>query len=190
MYLKVSPIRGTRRFQVCGKLAPRFIGPFPVLEKIGAVAYKIKLPEEMLDVHDVFHVSQLKKCLRVPEEQVAPDTLDPQDDLHYREVPMKILDTMTRKTRTSSVTLYRVQWSRQSEAEATWEREDALRAKFPHLFESQPNLEGEIPCKWDRFVTPHFSRRLKPCLTPLNPLINFLSNLAKKIKKKIIKIYL
>ena len=89
MYLKVSPIRGTRRFQVRGKLAPRYIGPFPIIKKVGAVAYKLQLPAEMSDVHDVFHVSQLRKCLRVPEEQVAPETIDLQDDLRYQEVPVK-----------------------------------------------------------------------------------------------------
>ena len=65
-YLKVSPIRGTQRFQVRGKLAPRYIGPYQIIEKIGAIAYRLELPLEMADVHDVFHVSQLKKCLRVP----------------------------------------------------------------------------------------------------------------------------
>jgi transposase InsO family protein len=142
VYLKVSPIRGTRRFQVRGKLAPRFIGPFPILKKVGAVAYKIQLPEEMSDVHNVFHVSQLRKCLRVPEEQVVQDTIDLQDDLRYQEVPVKILDTVTRKTRTSTVKLCRVQWSRHSEAEATWEREEALRAEFPHLFQDPPESRG------------------------------------------------
>jgi hypothetical protein len=68
VYLKVSPIRGTRKFQVRGKLAPRYIGPYQVLQRIGAVAYRIRLPEEMSDIHNVFHVSQLKKCLRVPQE--------------------------------------------------------------------------------------------------------------------------
>ena len=86
------------------------------------------------DVHDVFHVSQLRKCLRVPEEQVAPETIDLQDDLRYQEVPVKILDTVTRRTRNSEVRICRVQWSRHSEAEATWEREDAFRAEFPSLF--------------------------------------------------------
>jgi ribonuclease HI len=142
VYLKVSPIRGTRRFQVRGKLAPRFIGPFPILKKVGAVAYKIQLPEEMSDVHNVFHVSQLRKCLRVPEEQVVQDTIDLQDDLRYQEVPVKILDTVTRKTRTSTVKLCRVQWSRHSEAEATWEREEALTAEFPHLFQDPPESRG------------------------------------------------
>ena len=107
VYLKVSLIRGTHRFQVRGKLALRYIGPFPIIQKIGAVAYKLQLPEEMSDVHNVFHVSELK-CLRVPEEQVAPDTLDLQVDLRYQEVLVKILDTVTQKTRNSSVTVCRV----------------------------------------------------------------------------------
>jgi hypothetical protein len=81
MYLKVSLIHGTRRFRVRGKLTPRYIGPYPIIKKIGVVAYKLKLPERLADVHDVFHVSQLRKCLRVPEEQVMPNTLDLQDDL-------------------------------------------------------------------------------------------------------------
>jgi len=102
VYLKVSPIRGTRRFQVRGKLAPRYIGPYQILQRIGNVAYHIQLPKKMSDIHPVFHVSQLKKCLRVPEEQVFVDAIDLQDDLRYQELSIKILD---------------------SEAEATWERE-------------------------------------------------------------------
>jgi hypothetical protein len=123
-----------------------------VLQRIGAVAYRIRLPEEMSDIHNVFHVSQLKKCLRMPEEQISPDTIDLQD-LRYQEVPIKILDTVTKQTRTTTVRIYRVQWSRHTEAEATWEREDALRKEFPHLFRNQANLEDEIHFKWGRFVT-------------------------------------
>jgi hypothetical protein len=107
----------------------------------------------MSDIHNVFHVSQLKKCLRVPEEQIASDTIDLQDDLRYQEVPIKILDTVTKQTRTTTVRIYRVQWSTHTEAEATWEREDALRKEFPHLFRNHPNLKDEIPFKWGRFVT-------------------------------------
>jgi hypothetical protein len=145
VYLKVSPIRGTRRFQVQGKLAPRYIGPYRVLKKVGAVAYRLELPEEMSDIHPVFHVSQLRRCLRVPEgEHVPVETIDLQPDLRYQEVPVKILDTVTRRTRNSEVRICRVQWSRHGEEEATWEREEALKKEFPHLFRSQPNLEDEI----------------------------------------------
>jgi hypothetical protein len=152
VYLKVSPIRGTRRFQVQGKLAPRYIGPYQVLNKVGAVAYRIKLPEEMSDIHPVFHVSQLRKCLRVPETE--HNVIDLQKGLQYQEVPIKILDTVTKGTRNSEVRICRVQWSRHGEKEATWEREDASKKEFPHLFRNQSNLEDEIHFKWGRFVTP------------------------------------
>jgi hypothetical protein len=75
------------------------------------VAYKLQLPQEMSDVHGVFHVSQLKKCLRILEEQVTPETIDLQDDLRYQEVPIRILDTVTRRTRNSTFRICRVQWS-------------------------------------------------------------------------------
>jgi hypothetical protein len=128
-YLKVSPIRGTRRFQVHGKLAPRYIGPYKVLKRVGAV------PEEMSDIHPVFHVSQLRRCLKVLEEKRVPvETIDLQPDLRYQEVPVKILDIVVKKTRTSEVRVCRVQWSKHGVEEATWEREGALRKEYPHLF--------------------------------------------------------
>jgi hypothetical protein len=81
-YLKVSPIRGTRRFQVHGKLSPRYIGPYKVLKRVGVVAYQLELPEEMSDIHPVFHVSQLRRCLKVLEEKRVPvETIDLQPDL-------------------------------------------------------------------------------------------------------------
>ena len=161
VYLKVSPIRGTRRFQVQGKLAPRYIGPYRVLKKVGAVAYRLELPEGMSDIHPVFHVSQLRRCLRVPEKEHVPEEeIDLQTDLRYQEVPVKILDTVTRRTRNSEVRICRVQWSRHGIEEATWEREDALKKEFPHLFRSQPNLEDEIHFKWGRFVTSQKSTKL------------------------------
>jgi hypothetical protein len=75
IYLKVSPIRGVRRFGVKGKLAPRYVGPYHVLARRGEVAYQLSLLEGLSAVHDVFHVSQLKKCLRVPEEQLPVEGL-------------------------------------------------------------------------------------------------------------------
>jgi hypothetical protein len=95
VYLKVSPLRGMRRFKVKDKLSPRFIGHFRIIRQVGEMAYQLKLPDHLSDVHDVFHVSQLKKCLRVPEEQLPMEELSVQGDLTYTEYPIKILDTLT-----------------------------------------------------------------------------------------------
>jgi hypothetical protein len=92
VYLKVSPMRGTRRFGVKGKLAPRYVGPFKIIDCKGDVAYQLKLPPQLSEVHDVFHVSRLKKCLRVPEEQLPMEYLDLGGYLTYSERPIKILD--------------------------------------------------------------------------------------------------
>jgi hypothetical protein len=95
VYLKVSPLRGMRRFKDKGKLSPRFIGPFRIFRRVGEMAYQLGLPDHLSEVHDVFHVSQLKKCLRVPEEQLPMEELSVQGDLTYAEYPIKILDTLT-----------------------------------------------------------------------------------------------
>jgi hypothetical protein len=134
VYLKVSPLRGMWRFKVKGKLSPRFIGPFLILKRVGEVAYQLELPNHLADVHDVFHVSQLKKCLKVPKEQLPMEDLSVQDDLTYAEYPIKILDTLTRVTRSKVIKMCKVQWSHHGEDEATWEREEELRIDFPHLF--------------------------------------------------------
>jgi hypothetical protein len=136
VYLKVPLMRGIRRFNVRGKLAPQYIGPFKVLQRKGEVAYRLELPPNLSGVHDVFHVSQLKKCLRVPEEQAPLEGLDVQEDLTYNEHPVKILETSERVTRTGKIKVCRVQWSHHTEDEATWEREDKLRKIYPDLFAS------------------------------------------------------
>jgi hypothetical protein len=134
VYLKVSPTRGVKRFQVKGKLAPRFVGPYPIIGRLGPAAYRLKLPESMSDIHNVFHVSQLRKCLKVPESHVEEETIQIQKDLQYREKPVKILDLAIRKTRNSEVRLCKVQWTREGEEEVTWESEDSLRREYPYLF--------------------------------------------------------
>jgi hypothetical protein len=91
VYLKVSPIRGVRRFRVKGKLAPRYVGLYQILAKRGEVAYQLSLPKGLSALHDVFHVSLLKKCLRVPEEQLLMEDLEVQVDLTYIEKPTQIL---------------------------------------------------------------------------------------------------
>jgi hypothetical protein len=134
VYVKVSRMRGLRRFKVRGKLAPRFIGPFKILGKRGEVAYQLELPPQLSDVHDVFHVSKLKKCLRVPKEQIPMKDLDAKEDLSYQEYPIKILETFERITRNKRIKMCKVQWSHHTEEEATWEREEELKAEFPSFF--------------------------------------------------------
>jgi hypothetical protein len=119
VYLKVSPIRGMRRFKVKGKLSPRFIGPFKILKRVGEMAYQLELPDHLSDVHDVFHVSQLKKCLRVLEEQLPMEELSVQGDLTYTEHPIKVIDTMTWVTRNKVIKMCKVQWCHHGEDEAT-----------------------------------------------------------------------
>ncbi|WVZ63561.1 hypothetical protein U9M48_013184 [Paspalum notatum var. saurae] len=131
VYLRVSPMKGVHRFGVKGKLAPRYVGPFKILERCGPVAYCLELPPHLAAVHDVFHVSQLKKCLRVPEEAVDTSQIQIEPDLTYEEKPMKVLDQKQRSTRRKAVNFYEVQWSNHSEEEATWETEEYLQTKYP-----------------------------------------------------------
>jgi hypothetical protein len=99
VYLKVSPLRGMKRFKVKGKLSPQFIGPTRVFRQVGEMAYQLELPDNISDVYNVIYVSQLKKCLRVPEKQLPMEELSVQGDLAYTEYPIKILDTLTRVKR-------------------------------------------------------------------------------------------
>jgi hypothetical protein len=92
VYLRVSPMKGVKRFGVKGKLAPCYTGPFPILEKCGIVAYKLDLPPSLAGVHDIFHMSQLKKCLKAPVDVVLPEVTLLEADLLYPEHPMKVLD--------------------------------------------------------------------------------------------------
>jgi hypothetical protein len=105
-------------------------------------------------VHNVFHISQLKKCLRVPEEQLPLEELDVQDDLTYTEHPIKILDTTERITWSKRIQMCRVQWSHHAEDEATWEERTSYTQNFLNSLLAQPNLEDEVPFKGGRFVTP------------------------------------
>jgi hypothetical protein len=106
------------------------------------MAYQLELPASLSDVHNVFHVSQLKKCLCVPEEQLPMDELSVQGDLTCTEYPIKILDTLTRVTRNKVIKMCKVQWSHHGEDEATWEREEELRIDFPIFSLVLPKSRG------------------------------------------------
>ena len=146
-YLRVSPLRGVKRFGIKGKLAPRFIGPYKILARKGEVAYQLELPEVLSAVHNVFHVSQLKKChpdmMDVPlRDTVSLDEVQLENDLTYEEKPIRIIERAERFTRTKMVKFCKVQWSHHTEEEATWEREDDLRKDHPHLFASHSESRG------------------------------------------------
>jgi hypothetical protein len=136
VYLKVSPMKGLSRFRVKGKLAPWYIGPFPILERYGPVAYWLQLPETLSAVHNVFHVSQLKKCLRVPDRTVEVTDVALEPDLTYFEHPIWVLDQNDRVTWRRTLKFYKIQWNQHTEDEATWETQDFLENNFPGFLAS------------------------------------------------------
>ncbi|XP_058202949.1 uncharacterized protein LOC131317410 [Rhododendron vialii] len=134
VFLKVSPRRGLSRFGKKGKLSPRYIGPFDIIEKIGEVAYRLALPPKLSGVHDVFHVSMLRKYEPDPSHVLQWSELELEADVSYGEEPMRILDSRDQILRGKTIPLVRVLWSNQGREESTWEREDEVREKYPHLF--------------------------------------------------------
>jgi cytochrome b involved in lipid metabolism len=135
VYLKESPMKGVKRFGMKKKLAPRYVGPYKILERKGNVAYKLQLPPEMSAISKVFHVSQLKKCLRVPKEAIAPTNIKLQSDLTYEEKPIRVLEEMERVTRSKIIKFYKMVWNNHNEQDATWEREDYLQEVYPAFFQ-------------------------------------------------------
>jgi hypothetical protein len=136
VYLRVSPIKGIQRFGIKGKLAPRYVGPFEITEACGPVAYRIHLPSQLAAIHDVFHISQLKKCIKVPTEILEPQAIKIEPDLSYAEQPIQILDTKERTTRRKKIKMYKILWDHHTEEEATWETEDYLQKNFPEFLKT------------------------------------------------------
>ncbi|GJT08908.1 hypothetical protein Tco_0843370 [Tanacetum coccineum] len=132
--LKVSPRKGVIRFGKRGKLNPWYIGPFKILKRIGPVAYKLELPEELRNVHNTFHVSNLKKCLSDESLVIPMKELRLDDKLNFVEEPVEIMDREVKQLRQSRIPIIKVRWNSKRGPEFTWEREDEIRAKYPHLF--------------------------------------------------------
>jgi hypothetical protein len=108
VYLRVLPMKGVKRFGVKGKLAPHYIGPFPILEKCGTMAYKLDLPLSLARVHDIFHMSQLKKCLKAPVDIVLLEVTPLEADLSYPKHPIKVLDQKDRVTRCKTIKFFKI----------------------------------------------------------------------------------
>ncbi|GJX78521.1 putative reverse transcriptase domain-containing protein [Tanacetum coccineum] len=131
--LKVSPHKGVIQFGKQGKLNPRYIGPFKILKRIGLVAYKLELPEEFSNVHSTFHISNLKKCLSDESLVITMKELRLDDKLNFVE-PVEIIDGEVKQLKQSRIPKIKVRWNSKRGPEFTWEREDQIRAKYPHLF--------------------------------------------------------
>nr|GEW43564.1 putative reverse transcriptase domain-containing protein [Tanacetum cinerariifolium] len=132
--VKISPWKGVIHFGKHGKLSPRYIGPFEIIERIGLVAYKLELPEKLHGIHNTFHVSNLKKCLAdenlvIPLKEVQLD-----DKLHFIEEPVEIMDREVKQLKQSRIPIVKVRWNSRRGPESTWEREDFFKRNYPHLF--------------------------------------------------------
>ncbi|GKB35858.1 putative reverse transcriptase domain-containing protein [Tanacetum coccineum] len=132
--LKVSPWKGVMRFGKRGKLAPRYVGPFEILERIGPVACRLRLPKELSKVHDTFHVSNLKKCLADANLHVPLDEIKVDKTLHFVEKPVEIMEREVKTLKRSKIPIVKVRWNSKRGPEFTWEREDHMKARNPHLF--------------------------------------------------------
>ncbi|KAG8479381.1 hypothetical protein CXB51_029708 [Gossypium anomalum] len=135
VFLKVSPWKKILRFGKKGKLSPRFIGPYRIVKRIGPVAYQLELPPELHHIHDVFHVSMLRRYRSDPTHILPVAEIEVQSDLTFEEEPVQILDRDVKVLRRKSVPLVKVLWRNHGKEEATWETEEAMRQQYPQLFE-------------------------------------------------------
>jgi hypothetical protein len=135
VFLKVSPMKGVIRFGKKGKLSPRYIGPFEVRETVGPVAYRVALPPELAGVHDVFHVSTLRKYVHDPSHVINFKPLRIKENLSYEEVPIRVMDRKEQQLRTKTIPIVKVLWQNHDVEEASWELEQEMRNRYPHLFE-------------------------------------------------------
>jgi hypothetical protein len=119
-----------------GKLAPRYIGPFEILEICGPVAYCLQLPPQLAAIHNIFHMSQLRKCVKVPTEIIDSQAIEIEPDLTYTEHPIRVLDTKERSTRRETIRMFKIQWNHHTEEEVTWETESYLQHNFPDFFQA------------------------------------------------------
>ncbi|GKE80198.1 putative reverse transcriptase domain-containing protein [Tanacetum coccineum] len=135
--LKVSPWKGVVHFGKWGKLNPRYVRPFKVLAKVGSVAYKLELPQELSRVYNTFHVSNLKNCYSDEPLVVPLEGLHIDDKLQFVEEPIEIMEWEVKQLNRSRIPLVKVRWKSMRGPEFTWEREDSFKKKYPHLFTNQ-----------------------------------------------------
>ncbi|GKF89357.1 hypothetical protein Tco_0263320, partial [Tanacetum coccineum] len=136
---EVSPWKGVVRFGKRGKLSPLYIGPFKILSRIGPVAYKLELPQELQGMHNTFHVSNLKKCLSDEDLIIPLDEVRIDEKLHFIKEPIEIIDREVKQLNQSWIPIVKVRWNSSRGPEYTWEWEDQMWKKYPHLFDFNKN---------------------------------------------------
>jgi hypothetical protein len=158
LFIRVAPMKGVMRFGKKGKLKPRYVGPFEILERVGPVAYKLALPPALSGIHNVFHISMLRRYVSDPSHILSYEPLQVQEDLSYEEMPMEILDRKDQVLRNKTIRLVKVLWRNHSTREASWEHEDEMQSKYPHLFENGGtyNFEDEILLRGEGYNAPKF----------------------------------
>ncbi|KAL5566586.1 hypothetical protein UlMin_029751 [Ulmus minor] len=168
VFLKVAPFKGVIRFGKRGKLNPRYIGPYEVLERIGKAAYRLALPPNMASVHNVFHVSMLKKYVPDESHVLEQEPIELHEDLSYEEKPVQILDRKIKTLRNKEIPLIKVLWRNQKTEEATWEREEEMRTFHPELrtksfnsVQTERNLNSDFGIMW---VWPSVEMDFSSCL--------------------------
>ncbi|GJS35459.1 putative reverse transcriptase domain-containing protein [Tanacetum coccineum] len=132
--LKVSPWKGVILFGKRGKLNPRYIGPFKILAKVGTIAYRLELLEQLSRVYSTFHISNLKKCFSDEPLAIPLDEIQIDDKLNFIEEPVEIMDQEVKRLKKSRILIVKVCWNLRRGLEFTWEREDQMQKKYPHLF--------------------------------------------------------
>ncbi|XP_020699425.1 uncharacterized protein LOC110111764 [Dendrobium catenatum] len=134
VYVKVSPMKGVSRFGRVSKLNPRYVGPFEIIKRIGISAYRLLLPDQMSDIHNMFHVSSLRKWISDSGQKISVDDMEIQENLQYKVEPEKILVYDIRKLKSKQIPIVKVQWKHRTAREATWEKESDMRQLYPNLF--------------------------------------------------------
>ena len=142
VFLRVTPTKGIGRVIKSKKLTPKFVGPYQILRKVGPVAYEVALPPQLANLHNIFHVSQLKKYVSDPSHILAEDEVQVKENLSFEAQPIRIVDQQIKQLRGKAISMVKVLWDARV-GDSTWELKENIRENYPHLFPGKPIFEDE-----------------------------------------------